>query len=111
MAEEDASQGISGAARFARQSWMSGSEMNVRILSHDRVSWYLSGVYTISTIAGNLINLTATPTASDVYADRDLFLIPAEFAQQSGRWPAVHGLPIVLDTLQHPGGDGFPLEP
>jgi hypothetical protein len=111
MAAEDAEQGISGAARFALQDWMSGSEMNVRIVSHDRVDWYVSSVYSISSIAGNVITLTGTPTASDVYRDRDLFLIPAEFAQQSGRWPAAHGLPIVLDTLQHPGGAGFPLEP
>lgn len=108
---EDASRGLSGAGRFDRPSFTSAQHAQVRFLSHDRRDWHLSGVYTIASVAGNVVTLTGTPTASDVYPDRDTYLILAEDSQQAGRWPRSYCSPIVLDSLQHPGGQGYPLEP
>lgn len=111
MEPEDAERGISGASRFARPPFSSANQARIRFLSHDRTAWYLSSTYEIASVAGDVVTLTGTPTASDVYRDRDVYMIVAEMSQQTGRWPAAHGSPIVLDTLQHPGGQGFPLEP
>lgn len=108
----DESRGISGASAFDRPAWASALlHARVRILSHDRDSWSLSSVYTVGSVSGDTVTTTASVAASAAYRDQDRYLVIAEYAQQSGRWPESYGAPIVLDTLQHPGGQGSPLEP
>lgn len=111
IAAEDESAGLSGASRFNRPSWASGNQAAVRFVSFDRSSWSISSVYYVSSVAGNVVTLTGAPAASEVYRDRDLFLVMADVAEQTGRWPETYGAALVLDNLQHPGGQGSPLEP
>lgn len=111
MAAEDEATGISGASRFSRPDWASGNQANVRIVSYNRDTWSVSSLYTIDSVSGDDVTLTASVTANEAYRDMDLFLVMAEYGQQTGRWPETYGATIVLDTLQHPGGQGSPLEP
>lgn len=109
---EDEATGISGASRFARPTWAASlNQARVVFVSHDRLSWTVSSAYTVSSVAGNVVTLTGTPTAADVYRDRDVYLVMADQSEQTGRWPSTYGSIVVLDTHSHPGGAGAPLEP